>query len=431
MQFDDKYIDKPDDFSRKIGEKVRNHTLTVDSSIWETIEEKLTVKKRLLTPWIWIAAGVAAALIGVILLFNPLQGESEEKIVAQDVQTEESATAQQDISDKNAPNEFAQKETSQPLFAIKSDKTKLSGKKHQTKVSGNTPTTNIIADYLDEQQNKTEIISEDEIVKHDEPQVQEEERKEKETSPTLVQPTEKEHEILITEDTRDKKERKLSLLASVNGAAGNVNTPFTVENNFYTDAPLGYDKGHLELNSSAGGYASTLKPSDYSDIRHAPPISFSILTGFPLSKTWSVETGLMYTYMASHFARSGNVTYRGKLGLHYLGIPVNLKATFLQNQQWNMYVLGGGSIEKGIFSLYRQEIEYPDGTIKHTNVRSRIDGVQTSAHAAIGFGYNINNKIQLFGEPRIVYYFNNNQPMSARTENPFTFGLNAGIKINF
>jgi len=89
------------------------------------------------------------------------------------------------------------------------------------------------------------------------------------------------------------------------------------------------DESAKDMTSSPNQYA-TLTPADYSEVTHLPPISFSIMAGFPLNKTWSIETGLMYTYMVSHFSKPGNVEYSGKLKLHYLGIPVRLKANVYQ-----------------------------------------------------------------------------------------------------
>ena len=68
MQGDNRHIDSPDNFSRKVGEKARNHIQPVDASVWEGIEKRLSVKKRPLVPWKWIAASVAAVAIGLIFI---------------------------------------------------------------------------------------------------------------------------------------------------------------------------------------------------------------------------------------------------------------------------------------------------------------------------------------------------------------------------
>lgn len=429
MQSENKHMDIADDFSRKIGEKVKNHTLPVDASVWEGIDSRLPAQKRRLAPWMWIPSCIAVAIIGLLFLLSPFTKQSIDHFVAKDSQLEERTTINQSVeSEQNKSSKIVEKEPSKTLFVQKNDRNEALSKR---KTSSNTSkTSSVITDYLKKQEEKNTPTVENQAHR-DENQDQKPVAKRQEEESTINNDRiDKVEEIHMAENSNTKPER--SLLAAINGAVGNAALNFggNIEN-AYADSPLGYnDKGDLANSENADQY-STLKPSDYSDIRHLPPVSFSIMTSFPLNKTWSIETGLMYTYMVSRFTRTGNITYRGKQELHYLGVPVNLKATLYQNKNWNVYVLGGGSIEKGIFSLYRQEIEYSNNLTKHTNVRSGIDGVQFSAHTAVGFGYDMNSRIQVFGEPRIIYYFNNNQPMSARTENPFIFGLNGGIKITF
>lgn len=437
MQSDNKYMDNPDNFSRKVGEKVRNHTQPVDASVWEGIEKRLLVKKRPLVPWGWVAASVAAVAIGLIFLLNPLHKESEEPMSVQHVKDEHTTTPKTLETKEEKAETFVAEKTHQPFTASK--------KRSKEELLASHRIEEKQIEKQERVEQKDNVISEavvEKTIDKEAVKTKETEKRELIDSTTIK----KSHEDILLaeatetlkEGTKERKQSTLSLLAAINGASVNANFDFADREALYADSYLGNYEGIESLNGKIGtGQAqdqnkyATLTPSDYSDVRHLPPISFSIMVAFPLNKTWSIETGLMYTYMTSLFSKPGDIEYSGRLMLHYLGVPVNLKATFFQNEQWNIYVSGGGSIEKGLFSHYRQQIRYAGGTIKHTNVRSRIDGVQLSVHAATGFGYQINDRIQLFGEPRIVYYFNNNQPMSARTENPITFGLNAGIKINF
>ena len=46
MQSDDKYIDKPDDFSRKVGVKLREHQMPVDSGVWDSLTERFPSSKK-------------------------------------------------------------------------------------------------------------------------------------------------------------------------------------------------------------------------------------------------------------------------------------------------------------------------------------------------------------------------------------------------
>jgi hypothetical protein len=181
----------------------------------------------------------------------------------------------------------------------------------------------------------------------------------------------------------------------------------------------------------SGGNYMVLSPGDYTDIEHRLPVSLSLMADFKVGKNVNLETGLSYTYLFSRFSRNDHLVYRGTLKQHYIGIPLNLRYSMWQDGAWNIYLLGGGSIEKGLRAVYEQEIVQNGGVVQHTNVHSRIGGFQLSAQGGAGFSYQLHDNLNLFGEPRLIYYFRNNQPMSARTENPLIFGLNIGIRIQF
>ncbi len=471
MQADNKHIDSLDNFSRKMGEKVRNHTQPVDASVWEGIEKRLSVKKSPLVPWRWVAASVAAVAIGLIFLLTLPDKEPMEQMIVenthgvknaqseQSAQDEQTATPKPQKDKKEEAESFLPGETHQPLLASKKRSMeepvathRLEKKQAETTETVEQQDLEVAEIFIEqpiekeateaakvERTEKTEKVESTEKAERTK-RTEKTENAEKELktgstdSTKILKPRE---DILLveisetpTDHPRSRKQSKPSLLLAISGASTDTNFDFADRELMYADSFIGSNESAKDMTSSPNQYA-TLTPADYSEVTHLPPISFSIMGSFPLNKTWSIETGLMYTYMVSLFSKPGKVEYSGRLKLHYLGVPVSLKANVYQSNRWSIYLSGGGSAEKGLSSQYRQQIRYPDGAIKHTHVRSKINGVQFSIHAATGFGYKINNSIQLFGEPRIVYYFNNNQPMSARTESPLTIGLNGGVKINF
>mgnify|MGYP003754902023 CR=1 FL=1 len=431
MQGDNRHIDSPDNFSRKVGEKARNHIQPVDASVWEGIEKRLSVKKRPLVPWKWIAASVAAVAIGLIFLLTLPEKEPAEQMIVESTRGVKNAQSEQSVQDEQTATPKPQKDKkgeAETFVPEKSHQPLLASTKRSTE--------ELLAMYhREEEQAEVDKTVEQQGLETAETFVEKPMDMEASTDSTISK--ESHEDVLLAEVSETaavhpqlQKHSKPSLLLAISGASVDANLDFADREAMYADAYIGSNESAKDLTNSENQYA-TLTPSDYSEVRHLPPISFSIMGSFPLDKTWSIETGLMYTYMTSLFSRPGNVEYSGKLMLHYLGVPVSLKATIYQSNRWNIYLLGGGSVEKGLLSHYRQQIRYADGAIKHTYVRSKINGLQFSVHVATGFGYKINNSIQLFGEPRIVYYFNNNQPMSARTESPFTVGLNGGVRINF
>jgi len=87
-------------------------------------------------------------------------------------------------------------------------------------------------------------------------------------------------------------------------------------------------------------------------------------------------------------------------------------------------------MEKGIRSVYVQN-QFINNKSIMTTTSTNIDGIQWSVNGAVGTTYKIQQNIGLFFEPKISYYYKNNQPISARTEYPVVFGLSAGVRFQF
>ena len=62
-----KNMEKMDDFSKLVKQKLENHQLPVTDDIWAGIEQKMAVpapQKRRIAPWYWIAGAAAAGCTG-------------------------------------------------------------------------------------------------------------------------------------------------------------------------------------------------------------------------------------------------------------------------------------------------------------------------------------------------------------------------------
>lgn len=430
MQFDPQDINKLDDFSQSVSEKVKDHRLPVDPNAWDRIEKQLApAKKRSLLLWPWLAAGVAAALLGLLFLLHPFSvSEKDIPIVEHQQTTQEHQPATENEAETAEENSTAVEEKpgspslSEPGLSPKQRKT--------VQPSIQNTKSNLITGYLRKQmesgsQTPVEKPTE-ELPKPTDNKPSSNEQIEKEQ--IKKSDSERMEETPVSPAKKPPRSQKPLLIARLGGGAGNSGFQFTGGAKYYNANPLGYYSDAAELNNNV---SSSLKAADFTEINHAIPVSFSVMAEFPLNNTWSLQTGLMYTFLLSTFKKDDIATYRGVQHLHYLGIPVNIKANLWQNERLRVYALGGGALEKGLWSVYKQTITNATGATSDNEVRSSIDGVQFSTNVALGADYKITDNIRVFGEPNVVYYFNNNQPISARTENPLTFNLNAGIRISF
>jgi hypothetical protein len=168
-----------------------------------------------------------------------------------------------------------------------------------------------------------------------------------------------------------------------------------------------------------------------SDVTHYTPISFGLSVRKPLNNRWAVETGLTYTFLYSRF-RNQNPAVDASIKMHYIGVPLNMALSVLDKRQtskWDVYLLAGGMIEKGFHLDYNATVDWTSQT--HTVHQSgSISGLQGSLHAALGVSYRIYRDIDLYIEPRVTYYLDNNQPASIRTEHPFFIGFGTGLRFN-
>ncbi len=430
MQSDDKYTDNPDDFSREVGEKLREHQMPVGSDIWNSLAEKLQPRKgRVIVFWPWAAAGVAAVALVWFFLLNPWVDEplltqnsslpeqaGQLSIPLQSIPHSKENHANKELITKQTVNEDSDKLTKKEKERKRSKHERAVNQQNKVNENGVGRLTKI--SETEESEESAEIIKSQEVAESIESSMPEE------TMPLA--------ENLLSSPIQ-KHRKQYSLMAAL--GSGNALLDLSLEN-YNVDNPIFGDYSPGDKGESSGGIGSgveynLLSPEDYTNIEHRPPVSFSLMVDFPIDKNISLEAGLSYTYLFSRFSRNDHFIYRATLQQHYVGVPLNLKYTMWQNDAWRVYLFGGGSIEKGLRSVYKQRIERNGGVVYHTNVHGDIDGFQFSAQGGAGFSYRLRDNLALFGEPRIVYYFQNNQPMSSRTENPLIFGLNMGIRIQF
>lgn len=170
--------------------------------------------------------------------------------------------------------------------------------------------------------------------------------------------------------------------------------------------------------------SKSLPPKDeITDMTHSIPISAGITIRKKLNKTLGIETGLIYTYLSTDMVMQGDRSYDATLSLHYLGIPVNLIVDMWDNRRWNVYAFGGGMMDKGLQSIYKRH----DTQSKEKN---SISGLQWSLNGGVGISYNFYKGMNFYVEPGVSYYFENNQPISKRTEDPFNFNLRVGLRYD-
>ena len=156
------------------------------------------------------------------------------------------------------------------------------------------------------------------------------------------------------------------------------------------------------------------------------PITFGLGVRFYVTPRLSIGTGLDYTQLNRTFAGSyadvpGTVHHR----LQYIGIPIHAYYDLVTSKRIKFYVYGGGEAEYCIDNTYKL---YGSPDV----VRSyKVDELQFSVGAGLGVEFLLGQRVGLYIDPGVNYYFPCNQPRSIRTEKPLLLNFDVGLRFNF
>ena len=162
------------------------------------------------------------------------------------------------------------------------------------------------------------------------------------------------------------------------------------------------------------------------------PITFGLTFDIPLSRLFSLQTGLTYTYLLSEIQgnQENATSWTLDQSLHYLGLPLSLAVDMVNHRSWRVYAAAGGGLEKGLCALQYSELRNSlTGEYSTANTIQSVSGVQPYAAASFGLAYTFASRWQVYFQPALNYYFDTNQPMSIRTKKPFSLNLGAGFRF--
>ena len=178
------------------------------------------------------------------------------------------------------------------------------------------------------------------------------------------------------------------------------------------------------------------QPEVQEEYSHKIPVKFGLTARYNITGRLGVETGLTYSILSSSVKTGNSETGKnwstGSQTLHYLGIPLNISFNILNSRYVNIYVTGGGMMEKSISGSIKTD-EYVDGIFARTlttNISPK--GLQWSVNAAAGIQANILPQLGFFVEPGVSHHFKNSSRVrSIYTDKPTDFSLGFGLRYSF
>ncbi len=404
-----------DAFSEKVKSKLENHQLPVDAEWWNAIEKGIGAKKKRIIPaWFWIPLG-SAAVLALIFTLNPFSDSKtvtaklenhkvhqSHNVTLRPVEPKTSKIISTDLF--NAVPKDNQKAlqhpTIQPLTTIIPDK--ISSETNENIVTGN---------------DSSSTVSNQEILYSEVPLVKLDTVSTKGLMKNLASNWPKKTGKIRVIQHKRRVKSDLLLAASFGSSSG--------PQSGFSNLPTAVMSNNIV--STKTDYTAIMAPDNFDHINYATPVSFGLAVRKNLDKAFSLETGLVYTYLQTIFSNNPPVLNDAQSNLHYLGVPLNIVAKVWSSPKWEVYLSGGGMVEKGIRSVYTQHQYYFNQTIS-TTASTNISGFQWSVDAGVGATYKLQRNIGIFFEPKISHYFDNNQLLSIRTKQPTVFGLNIGVR---
>lgn len=178
------------------------------------------------------------------------------------------------------------------------------------------------------------------------------------------------------------------------------------------------------------------QPEVQEEYSHKIPVKVGLTARYNITGRLGIETGLTYSILSSSVKTGNSETGKnwstGSQTLHYLGIPLNISFNILNSRYVNIYITGGGMMEKSISGNIKTD-EYVDGKFARTlTAKISPKGLQWSVNAAAGVQANILPQLGVFVEPGVSHHFKNGSRVrSIYTDKPTDFSLGFGLRYSF
>jgi len=434
----DKSKERIDPFSEYIRDRLVDKPTSPDTDCWDKIDARLQ-KKRAISPVLYGLA-IAASIIVAVFIINDKMIEKE-NLVHNEAFVIENNNAEKEIPKSESAQEKVLDETE--LEDTHKDIIAETKSKNEMPVNKQGENYNVKEEeVIKDTHEKTPFISssDDEVLidlpkNNEAPSVAEDKR----PSDSLIY-----FDLAGDYDFAHKeseKNNKFLMLAGLGSAGGlgvllsslNISSNSDPTFNKSPESEIGFipsDPTAPGLDTEFGEKNPESRPmEEITDIKTSLPISYGITVQKGINSTFGIETGLVYTYLTSDLKISNANYTDATLKLHYIGIPVNLIVNLWDKRAWNIYASAGGMVEKGLQSVYQKKGVYVYN--ENSKEKSSISGLQWSLNGGIGLSYDLYKDINLYVEPGVSYYFDNDQPISKRTEDPFSFNLRLGLRYNF
>lgn len=437
-----------DKFEKRLAEQLANHSVDAPADMWDRIAASMAEidaaakpatppitiaphrRQRLGVRRAWQYGIVAMLLLGIGLLANRLvrlapQPDQSELLADATVLYDPASIANEEPAEEpiNAEptNEFARVQTTN----ARKSKSSLISEHSTTEPSTEQET---LLDTVESTNNHVPVESAASNDNH------KQSPKSDNGTPTPREQYEKRLQEVLSEQNNRRGGRITASLYASNANRMSNQTPSTARL-----AEAGMVKTEV-LNSSHGEVIDKLSSSSPLSVRHQPetklnhrvPFTVGVGVQYELTDRWALETGATYTYLHSTGRSEGVFSYQTSQELHYVGVPLTASYKFIDGNRFELYARAGGAIERAVAAKRVQTVGTTDENLSNsTSQKIDCKGVQLSATVAVGAELKLSQRVGIYAEAGAGYFFDNNQPLSYRTEHPLSLTLQAGARLHF
>ena len=161
----------------------------------------------------------------------------------------------------------------------------------------------------------------------------------------------------------------------------------------------------------------------YVESKHHAPLSVGALVGVNVAPRLVLNTGVVYTRVASDFKTVRMDEFNIHQVLHYVGVSLGLNYEFWRKGVFHTYVMAGAQAD------FNVKNDTEDNGVKVDEAKR--DRVQFSGKASLGAQVDVLPSVGIYVEPGAKYYFNN----GSKIENTFkdkkwNFNFQFGLRVN-
>lgn len=431
--------DPVDRFSEHFRQHLKTYPVSPDENCWDEIEARLQKKRGLSS--LWTGLSIAASILVAVFVFSRFLNEKDQN-VKESTAYHKACPVEHLVAEAENPDEkklaMNKKDTTAiDTYIIQDQRILSAGKRAGKQMPAFVDETGMEPD-VDDEGDKT--IQEASVITNEEQQDAKEEQEQDEEQGAGPEKPYRTFENITAYNMPDRNERNKNKgwqisagLSSVGGFSSFgvlVDEPMANDPDYILNSPSLGD-GDYFMNGSHGEGSGKFSKERITDVKPAIPFSVGMMVRKKLNRTLGLETGLVYTRLSSDIIIENNTyTYDAVLNLHYLGVPVNLTVNMWEKNRVSLYASGGGMVEKGLRYVFKQKTPVWNNLMKKEET-DYISGLQWSLNGGIGVSYNFYRDMNLYIEPGLSYYFDCNQPVSKRTEDPLSFSLKVGVRYDF